>query len=314
MKKVLIIGAKGMLGSDLVEIFSGDKNYEVIAWDTDDIDIADESQVSEKIKKEKPDIIINSAAYNAVDKCEEDPNEKRNQSQLNKKIQFNGIKSHGASKNEFELAKRINGDGPKFLAEIAKELGAILVHYVSDYVFDGVIGEYKEEAETNPISNYGISKEMGEKNVKKIGGNYYLIRTSKLFGRPAQSETAKKSFFEIMLNLSKNNSELKVVDGEKSCFTYTPDLAKATKKLIEEKYPYGIYHLINEGAVTWYEGLKELFKIAKIEDVKLIPVSSSEFPRPAKRPNSSVLINTKFSKLRNYKEALRDWLNILNKK
>ncbi len=288
MKKIIIIGAKGMLGADLLKLFNEDANYQAIGWDIESIDITDANQVKEKVNKESPDFIINAAAYNAVDKCEED-------------------------KKEFKLAKKINGEGPKFLAEAAKNNSAIFIHYVSDYVFDGKKGVYKEDAKTNPISNYGISKELGEKNVQKAGGEHYLIRTSKLFGRPAQSKNAKKSFFETMLNLSKGNRELKAVDSEKSCFTYTPDLAEATKKLIEEKYPFGIYHLINEGAATWYEGLKKLFKIAKINNVAVRPVPSEEFPRPAKRPESSVLINTKFPKLRNYEETLHDWLITLNK-
>lgn len=273
-----------MLGADLIKIFKEDKNYEVLGWDINEIDITNKKQVKENLSKAKPDIIINAAAYNAVDKCEE--NEKA-----------------------FELAKKINGKGPKYLAQAAKDSNAIFIHYVSDYVFDGKKGAYNENDKTNPISNYGISKELGEKNVQNAGGEYYLIRTSKLFGRAAQSTNAKKSFFETMLNLSKDNRELRAVDGEKSCFTYTPDLAEATKKLIEEKYPFGIYHLINEGAVTWYEGLKKLFKIAKINNVAIRPVPPEEFPRPAKRPESSVLINTKFPKLRNYEEALRDWFN-----
>ncbi len=283
MKKIVIIGAKGMLGQSLMKVFSGDGKYQVIGWDFADIDIADEKRVFEKIQKEKPDIVINCAAHNAVDKIEE-------------------------SEEEFEKAKKVNGDGPKFLAKACKETDAIFVHYVSDYVFDGEKGIYVETDQANPISKYGISKEMGEKNVKEIGGKYYLIRTSKLFGKPAQSEGAKKSFFAVMLDLAKSQKELRVIDGERSCFTYVEDLAKATKKLIEENFDYGVYHLVNEGAVTWYEGVTELFEIAGIKDVKIIPASVSDFPRPAKRPASSVLKNTKFPKLRSYKEAIAEWL------
>ncbi len=110
-----------------------------------------------------------------------------------------------------------------------------------------------------------------------------------------------------MIALGKDNSVLKIVDEEKSCFTYTLDLAMETKKIIEEKIPFGIYHVVNEGACTWYEAACELFKLAKM-DVELIPVGSSEFPRPAKRPNSSVLLNTKLKPLRHYKEALKEYL------
>ena len=110
-----------------------------------------------------------------------------------------------------------------------------------------------------------------------------------------------------MIALAKDNSVLKIVDEEKSCFTYTPDLAQETKKIIEEKILFGIYHVVNEGACTWYEAACELFSLAKM-DVEVLPVGSSEFPRPAKRPKSSVLLNTKLKPLRNYKEALAEYL------
>lgn len=110
-----------------------------------------------------------------------------------------------------------------------------------------------------------------------------------------------------MIQFAKDNQVLKVVDEEKSCFTYTPDLALETKKIIEEKIPFGIYHAVNEGPCTWYGAAAELFKIAKME-MEVIPVASIEFPRPAKRPKSSVLLNTKLKPLRNYKDALKEYL------
>ncbi len=284
MKKILITGAKGILGSELVSLFSADKNYEVAAYDIENIDITNKDQVDMLLLKEMPDIVINAAAYNAVDKAEED-------------------------EEEYEKAKMTNGEAPKFLASAAKKRNAVFVQYVSDYVFDGEKGEYAETDPTNPISRYGRSKELGEKNVKRVGDKYYLIRTSKLFGKPGRSKEAKKSFFETMLMLAKEKDSLKVIDSERSCFTYVPDLAKATKRLVEKEYRYGIYHLINEGAVTWYGGVKTLFEIAKIK-TSVIPVSSEEFPRSAKRPHSSVLLNTKFPKLRNYEEAIKEWLGM----
>jgi dTDP-4-dehydrorhamnose reductase len=283
--KVIIIGAKGMLGQSLLEIFGSDEKYKVVGWDIEDIDITDRKKVFEKIKKARPRVVINCAAYNMVDKIEE--NEK-----------------------EFKKANKINGDGPGYLAVVCQKEKSIFVHYVSDYVFDGKKGAYKEDDGTNPISKYGLSKELGEKKVKEIGGKYYLIRTSKLFGQPAQAKGAKKSFFGVMLDLAKGKKELKVVDDERSCFTYVDDLAKATKKLIDENFEYGIYHIANEGPVTWYEGVSKLFEIAGVKNVKVIPVSSEEFPRPAKRPKSSILINTKFPKLRRYEKALEEWINI----
>ncbi|MDZ7611645.1 MAG: dTDP-4-dehydrorhamnose reductase [Candidatus Moranbacteria bacterium] len=281
-KKVLILGANGMLGEELVKSFQKG-GYSVLAWDVEELDITNKEKTGEAIKRENPFLIINAAAYNAVDQAEE--------------------------KEEFEKAMQINAYAPENLAKIAKETEAIFVHFVSDYIFDGKKGEYVEDDQPCPISNYGISKAEGEKRTQNAGGKYYLIRTSKIFGKSAEQEGAKKSFFEVMLSLAKEKNELKVIDSEKSCFTYAPDLARAVKSLVENKHPFGIYHLVNEGAVTWYEGVLELFKIAGINEVKVRPVKPEEFLRPAKRPASSVLLNTKFPKLRRYEEALKDWLH-----
>jgi dTDP-4-dehydrorhamnose reductase len=282
--KILIIGSKGMLGQELVKVFLVDQNYEVIGWDKEDIDVTREEQVKNKILPLAPQIIINAAAYNDVDKCEEAA--------------------------EFEKAKELNGLAPGHLAMVAKELGAIFVHYSSDYVFDGSKKEgYRENDEPLPISNYGWSKLLGEKQVQQVGGHYYLIRLQKLFGWPAQSIGAKKSFFYNMLTLAKEKEKLEVVDEELSNFTYAPDLARQTKYLIEQGLPHGVYHITNEGApITWYGAAKVLFEIASIDNMKLIPAPASYFPRPAKRPKYSILLNTKLPPLRPWPEALREFL------
>jgi dTDP-4-dehydrorhamnose reductase len=283
VKRIIIIGAHGMLGQDLVRVFEKDMNWEVFAYDRGEIDITSEESLREKIDKIDPGVVINATGYNAVDKCETD-------------------------EIEYELAKKMNGYGPGMLAKVCKENDIPMVHYVSDYVFDGEKKEYIESDRPNPISNYGRSKFLGEQEIQKNTDKYYLIRTSKLFGTPGRSSMSKKSFFDTMINFSKDNSRMKIVDEEKSCFTYTPDLAEETKKIIEEPVPFGIYHVINEGPCTWYEAACELFKMAKIE-VEVEPVPSSEFPRPAKRPQSSILINTKLKPLRNYKDALQEYLD-----
>jgi dTDP-4-dehydrorhamnose reductase len=281
--RILIIGSHGMLGQDLVRIFEDDLNFQVFAFDRGEIDIMSEESLRKKIEEVAPAVAINATGYNAVDKCETD-------------------------EIEFELAKKINGYGPGILAKIAKEKGFSVVHYSSDYVFDGEKGEYIEEDRPSPISNYARSKFLGETEIQKNTDKFWIIRTSKLFGNPGKSSMSKKSFFDSMLELSKDNSTLKIVDEEKSCFTYTPDLALKTKEMIKEGIPFGIYHVVNEDACTWFEAAKELFKMAKIE-IELIPVPSSEFPRPAKRPKSSVLINTKLKPLRSYKESLKEYLD-----
>ena len=306
MKKILIIGSKGMLGQELVKTFKKDSDYKVIGWDKEDIDIASEKEVSKKIDIIKPAIIINAAAYNAVDKCEED-------------------------KKEYELAKKINGLAPGYLAKTAKKLKATLVHYSTDYVFNGQpeIAEptgcthscsscdlhegfqpeigFCEDDKPFPISKYGETKLLGEQEVQKNMKNFYIIRSSKIFGKPALSEGAKKSFFDVMLEVGKKNKEVKVVDEETSCFTYAPDLAKKTKEIIDAKKPFGIFHVTNGGPCTWYEATVELYKQAGIK-TKVVPVDSSAFPRPAKRPFYSVLINSKLNPMRDYKEALKEYL------
>jgi len=306
MTKVLIIGAKGMLGQELVSVFKSDGDYKVFAWDKKEIDITNQKQVQNKIAKLKPAIILNAAAYNNVDGCEK-------------------------NKKEFEKAKNLNGKAPGYLARVAKKIGAILIQYSTDYAFDGMpeivepsgcagscgscslhqgfvpqIG-FNEDSTPNPIQKYGKTKLMGEKAVQKNGGDYYIIRLSKLFGKPAKIKDSKKSFFDVMLKISKNKKSVSVVDEETSCFTYAPDLAKKTKEIIEAKKPFGIYHVFNEGACTWHEAVVELYKMAKIK-VKVIPVGSEEFPRPAKRPYVSTLINTKLNPMRNYKLALKEYL------
>ncbi|MDP3957549.1 MAG: NAD(P)-dependent oxidoreductase [bacterium] len=303
--KVLILGSHGMLGQELTRVFSLDEQYAVAGWDREDIDVTDFVVAEEKIRAYKPEIILNAVAYNAVDACEEND-------------------------EEYEKALLLNVAVPKFLAGLAKEMGTLLIHYSTDYVFDGALEEnkaktgccgggccgsgssgqvgYNEEALPNPLSRYGMSKYLGEQGVREQAEKYYLIRLSKLFGKPAQSAQGKKSFFDLMLEAGKTKEAVQVVDDEKSCFTYAPDLAQATKELIEAGDSFGIYHLVNTGAVTWYEAAKELYAQAHI-GVTIQPVGSDAFPRKAKRPKCSALLNTKRPPMRPYQEALREHLS-----
>ena len=288
-KKILILGAKGSLGNQLVRVFGDQKKFEVIPWDKEEIDITDQGLLTKKITEIKPVIIINAAAFNAVDKCEEEEGSK--------------------------LAMKINGQAPGFLAQAALTVGAILIHYSSDYVFNGKKRQgYTEEAEPKPISKYGESKLAGEQEIIRLSGRglkWYLIRTQKLFGPQGASELAKPSFFDTMLKLSETKDAFDLVNEELGCFTYTPDLAEATKKLIDENRGFGIYHIINPGPATWYTAGRELFALAG-KKVKLTPVPASKFPRPAKRPKYSILINTKLEPMRPWKSALEKYLKIRN--
>jgi dTDP-4-dehydrorhamnose reductase len=287
--KILILGKNGNLGNQIFKVFSRDNINQVIAWGKEDIDITDEELIIKKIKDIKPNFIINCTSYNAVDKCEE-------------------------YDEEYEIAKKINGQAVGFLAQAALETKSALIHFSSDYVFDGNNKEgYDENSETNPISRYAETKAMGEEEIIKRSGKglkWYLIRTSKLFGPKGESENAKLSFFDLVLKLSETRDSFDMVSEEEiSCFTYTIDLAEAVFDLIESDAGYGIYHIVNSGPASWYDGAVELFKIKSNSKIKINPVPTSDkYPRPAKRPKFSVLLNTKLKPLRSWKEALREYL------
>lgn len=285
--RILILGAKGNLGGQLVKVFNVDDN-EVTDWDKEEVDITDRELILKKVSDVKPDLIINAAAYNAVDKCED-------------------------SNAQYEIAKKINIDGPKFLAEAALAVGAILVHYSSDYVFDGKNKSgYKETDEPSPINRYGKTKYHGEKRIIEFSGvglKWYIIRSSKLFGPKGDSEQAKESFFDLILRLSNEKKEFNMIEGEEiSCFTYTSDLAVKTKEIVDGDFSYGIYHIVNAEPTSWYKAAKFLFELTNKQDIKLNAIKSEGFPRPAKRPKYSILLNTKLTPLRSWKEALREYL------
>jgi dTDP-4-dehydrorhamnose reductase len=281
--KILIIGSRGALGQQLSKIISqgGD---DLLGWDFPEVSLTDLGALTVRLESLKPDLIINAAAYNAVDKCEQDPVEK-------------------------ELAFTLNEALPKTLAAFAADGRAVLVHYSTDYVFSGD-GRQKldETAKPDPLNNYGASKAAGEESLlNKPNLKYYLIRTSKLFGPKSDSPFAKNSFFAVMKKLSSEQPSLKVVNDEKSCFTYTPDLAQATVALVKENRPFGIYHLVNPPAATWYDGVLALKELADLK-VEILPIPGASLERPAKRPQDSTLINTKLPPLRDYREALKEYL------
>ncbi len=268
------MGAKGSLGQTFTDLY---QDEEVSAWDREDLDITDEEAVMQKISELKPELIINCAAYNAVDKAEE----------------------------ERLIAEQINGYAVGFIAKAADEIGSMVVHFSSNYVFDGNNPEgYNEDDVTNPQSAYAKSKLLGEIELQDHTENFYLIRTSWLYGRSVQG---KKSFIELMLDKSKETKELKMVIDEYASPTYVIDLAHATRALIEEHKPFGIYHLVNAGHTNWYGWAQEIFKIKNIS-MDLKEISGTEYKRPAARPKYGFLNNTKFIELRPWTEALKEYL------
>ena len=276
--KILILGSQGNLGAQLVKVFP-----EAIAWDRSDFDFLDFSLLRQKLAETKPDVIINAVAYNQVDKCEIE-----------------------AADNE--LALKLNRD----LVAVLAEEKALIVHYSTDYVFNGSPEKpsFLESDSPSPLNKYGDSKLAGEKALQMTAKNYYLIRTSKLFGPAGTSVFAKPNFFDIMLKLSASREEIEVVAEELSCFTYTPDLAQATKNLLESGVAGGVYHLVNPGEMTWYQAAVQLFKL-KNSSIKIKAISSEALVRPARRPKYSVLLNTKLPALRPFPDALQAYLNYL---
>lgn len=279
--KILILGAKGMLGQAVAEVFQ--EGHELFLWDRNEIDITDRQSAAKKILALGPDLLINTAAYTNVDGAE----------------------------TETELASAVNGFAVGYLAKVCKQLGIVLVHYSTEYVFDGEKPEgYDEQDTPNPISAYGRSKFLGEQKLRKNADKFYLIRLSRLFGKAGGG---KISFVNKILDEGQKQiaagakDPIPVVDEELSCPTYAPDLAKLARQIVESGLPFGIYHGANSGSVTWFGLAQEIFKISRI-GVKLEAVPGSFFPRPARRPRFAVLRNTKLLQQRPWQEALREFL------
>ena len=294
--KVVILGAKGMLGRDLGRVFYDLSPY---LLGKDELDITDEKGTYALFHNFKPNIVINAAAYTDVDGCE-----------TNK-----------------DLAMKVNADAPGYLARVSKDVGAVFVHYSTDYVFDGGKSEgYREDEEPgNPLNFYGESKLAGENAVREAGGNYYLIRASWLFGLGGpQADGRSRNFIETMLRLAQEKGarsaksemrrELKVVNDQHGKPTFSLDLARKTRELVESKKDFGIYHITNEPANTWYDFACEIIKRGLAPShgpgLNVIPCASDEFPRPAKRPKYSILLNTKLPPLRPWQEALAEYLSL----
>ncbi len=277
--KILITGSNGMLGHDLQEVLA-DK-HELILTTSKTLDITDKQHTMDFIFEVKPDIVINSAAYTDVDGCEENQ----------------------------DIAYAVNGEGVRNLALACKEVDCALVHVSTDYVFDGTARDpIKEDGKIGPISIYGKSKLKGEEAILEILDKFFIVRTAWLYGING------KNFPKTILELAQNHSEITVVYDEVGSPTYTPDLADGIAKLIETDY-YGIYHLTNSGSCSWCEFARYIFEVAEV-DVKVIPVTASEFARPAPRPSYSVLDNDNwvkngFEPLRSYKDAIKEYIELV---
>lgn len=278
--KVLVTGANGQLGYDVVGELKK-RNIDCYGATRKDFDLTDEKATKSFILDYRPDAIIHCAAYTAVDKAED----------------------------ERDLCYAVNTLGTRYVAEAAAKLGAKLMYISTDYVFDGTKSEpYEVWDEPNPINHYGYTKYLGEEEVKKLVEKYFIVRTSWVFGENG------KNFVKTMLALGKERHEVKVVSDRIGSPTYTKDLAKLLVEMVQTD-KYGVYHATNEGYCSWYEFAVEIFKLAGM-DVKVIPITSEEYPARAKRPKNSrlskrCLDETGFRRLREWGLALRGFLNDL---
>ena len=260
MKSVLVTGANGQLGVALRNMSNSYAGIEFYFTDVDTLDICDKAQVAAFVKSHDINAIVNCAAYTAVDKAESDA----------------------------ELCMRINCDAVRNLGEVAASVGAKVIHVSTDYVFDGCgTRPYREDDATNPTSSYGRAKLAGEQALMSACSDYVIIRTAWLYSEVGSN------FVKTMLRLGAERDTLGVVADQKGTPTYASDLGGAIMAiLMAERFESGIYHYTNEGVCTWYDFAVKIFDIAGITcDVK--PLTTAEYPTPAKRPAYSVLDKSK---------------------
>ena len=291
--KIAIIGASGMLASMLRATVP--ETLDLHLYDLPDFNITDAKQVNAVLGELQPDVIINCAAFTQVDTCE----------------------------TQRELAFAVNGQGPANLAAAAKNVGAVLVHISTDFVFSGDANTpYHEEAATDPLSVYGASKLQGEQAIVNSGlTEYYIVRTSWLYGPNGPN------FVETIIRLATEREELGIVADQTGTPTYTADLANAIWALIVPvtrhpspiPAPYGIYHYSNDGVCSWYDFACEIVSQLRDDNVslkvkKIKPITTDEYPVPAKRPAYSVMSKEKIvaatgMNIPLWQESLKTYLN-----
>ncbi|WP_426451097.1 dTDP-4-dehydrorhamnose reductase [Paenibacillus sp. S-38] len=275
--KVLVTGANGQLGQDVVALFA--EQHEVRGLGRAQLDITELEQCLEQVESFRPDVIIHCAAYTAVDQAETD----------------------------VDGAYRVNAVGTRNMAVAAEKVGSKLCYISTDYVFDGKgTSPYKEYDKTNPSGIYGKSKEAGEQLAISLCSRYFIVRTSWVYGLHGNN------FVKTMLKLSEDRDRLKVVHDQIGSPTFTEDLAGFLLALVGTE-KYGIYHASNSGTCSWYEFAKAIFEESGKATI-VEPCTTDEFPRPAPRPSYSVMDHLSiringFSEIRPWREALVDFLH-----
>jgi dTDP-4-dehydrorhamnose reductase len=277
--RVLLFGANGQLGSDLLCVFraAGDA---VVPQTHAQVDVCNEQRVSDLVAEVRPDIVLNTTAFHRVEECEKRP----------------------------ELAFQVNGTAALNLAVACQRTGALLVHFSTDYVFDGrKTSAYEETDLPSPLNVYGASKVAGEHLIACRCDRYLVIRTCGLYGI-AGSSGKGGNFVENMLKKASTGEPIRVVEDQVLTPTYTVDLAEATRRLILAG-TCGLYHLSSEGECSWYEFTRGIFQEAGI-DAQLTAVKTSDFPSPVRRPNYSVLSKLKY---RTLGLAIPSWQDALSR-
>jgi len=288
MRRILVIGAKGMLGKDLVKILrtssavGQDMGWEVLEWDIDEIDIQEEDSTVTQIENIRPDVVINLAAYTDVDGCE----------------------------SQEEKAFAVNAEGMRHVALGALRCHAKVVYLSTDYIFDGKKREpYLEDDPPHPLSVYGRSKLKGERYLRDIVEDAVVVRTQWLYGKYG------KNFVTSILRQGREKKVLSIVDDQVGSPTYTIDLSRAISVLIQRGLR-GVFHVANSDRCTWYAFGQEILKLSGMGGVKVVPISSEELGRPAIRPSYSVLSTEKLKRetgvsLRPWAEALKEYLSTI---
>lgn len=276
----LITGAKGQLGTEFTQLLTA-RGADFVAYDSSELDITNPDVVMAKIAAAQPQVIFHCAAYTAVDQAED------------------GGK---------ELNWQVNVAGTKNVAQAAQTVGATLVYISTDYVFDGQKEtEYQVDDPTHPLNEYGKAKLAGEQAIQQIMTDYYIIRTSWVFGELG------KNFVFTMLNLAKTHDELTVVNDQIGRPTWTRTLAEFMVYLTEQQSEFGVYQLSNDNACTWYEFATE---ILKDQDVVVKPVTSAAFPQTAMRPQHSIMSLDKAKstgfEIPSWQMALSNFFQIIN--
>jgi len=280
---IVVIGSNGQLGSDVVRAFA-DQGDEVCTLTHADIELSDLESVVTCLRSQEPDVVVNTAAMHHVENCEQQP-----------------IKAYA-----------VNAIGARNLATVTRDLGVVLVHVSTDYVFDGKKGKpYVEDDAPLPLNVYGNSKLAGEYLVRTLNPKHFVLRTSALYGKHPCRAKGGQNFVDLMLRLARERGHVRVVDDEFVSPTATVDVARQILAL-SRCDAYGLYHATAEDSCSWYEFAREIFSLADV-DVKLEVASSAEFPCKVPRPHYSVLENRELkaqglSLFEPWQEGLRNYL------